>query len=107
MMINYMKAYKVAFYNSDKPDKRFQAIFFDEDGKRKTIHFGQKDPKRGTYIDHQDDDIKKAYIARHKVNEDWLNPMTAGSLSRFILWNKPTLRESIIDFRKRFNLDKV
>ena len=30
--------------------------------------------------------------------------MTAGSLSRYILWNKPTLKGSISDYRKRFNL---
>ena len=30
--------------------------------------------------------------------------MTAGSLSRYVLWNKPTLRGSISDYRKRFQL---
>jgi len=46
---------------------------------------------------------------RHKARENWQNPMSAGSLSRYILWNKPTLRASIADYKtdlifsKKFN----
>jgi hypothetical protein len=47
---------------------------------------------------------KDAYLARHIKNESWDKPQTAGSLSRYILWNKPTLNDSIADFKKKFNL---
>ena len=47
---------------------------------------------------------KDAYIARHKVNENWNDPKSAGALSRYILWNKTTQSASISDFKKRFNL---
>jgi hypothetical protein len=47
---------------------------------------------------------KKAYLARHRKRENWNNPRTAGALSRWILWNKPTLDESIDDYIKRFNM---
>lgn len=97
---------KVIISLSDKPNKRYTAIFFDNDKKVKTTHFGYKD-KDGfgsTYIDHKNDDIKDAYIARHRVNEDFNNYMSAGSLSRYILWNKKTLRESITDYKQRFSL---
>ena len=47
---------------------------------------------------------KKAYLARHRVNENWNDPYTAGTLSRYILWNKKTLQESINDYKKRFGL---
>lgn len=94
---------------SDKPDKKLQATFCMCEKKdsckgtnTKTIHFGQRGSS--TYLDHKDEDKKKAYLARHKVNEDWNNPLTAGALSRFILWNKKTLTESIADFKKRFKL---
>jgi len=30
--------------------------------------------------------------------------MSAGALSRWILWNKPTIEASKADFKKRFNL---
>ena len=58
---------------SDRVDKLYMAVFYDKDNKVKTTHFGYKD-KDGfgsTYIDHKNDDKKDAYIARHKVNEDF------------------------------------
>jgi hypothetical protein len=53
---------------------------------------------------HKNLERKKKYILRHRTRENWNDPMTAGALSRWILWNKPTLLESIKDFRKRFKL---
>ena len=54
------------------------------------------------YTKHKDEDRKKRYLNRHRKNENWKSPMTAGALSRWILWNKPTLRDSIKDYKKRF-----
>jgi len=94
---------------SDKPEKKMVADFCmcekkDEcKGKnRKLVHFGQKGSS--TYLDHKDEKKKDAYIARHKVNENFNDPKTAGALSRWILWNKKTLTASIADFKKKFNL---
>ena len=56
------------------------------------------------FTKHRDEERKKRYIDRHKARENWSDPMTAGALSRYILWNKPTLRASIADYKKRFNL---
>jgi hypothetical protein len=47
---------------------------------------------------------KEAYILRHRVREDWTDPIARGTLSRFILWNKPSLKDSLIDYLKRFNI---
>ena len=95
---------------SDRKEKRYVAEFCECSGeskckseKRKKTHFGFKGGS--TYIDHKDDKKKDAYIARHKVNENWNEPTSAGSLARFILWNKPTLTESIKDYKKKFNLN--
>lgn len=68
----------------------------------KTVQFGQKGSS--TYLDHGDEQLKDAYLARHKVNEKWDQPTTAGALSRWILWNKKTLSASIADFKRRFKL---
>jgi hypothetical protein len=38
------------------------------------------------------------------MHEDWTDPTRAGTLSRFVLWNKPTLRASIRSYRKRFHV---
>lgn len=86
---------------STRKDKKLMAIF-DNNGKKKTIHFGQK--FASDFTKHRDNERKERYIKRHIKRENWENPMTAGSLSRFILWNKPTIQSSIRDFKKRFNL---
>jgi hypothetical protein len=39
------------------------------------------------------------------LNGELNDYMSAGSLSRYILWNKKPLRESIADYKRRFNLE--
>ena len=94
---------------SERATKKYVATFCLCDGEtkccdkeRKRVHFGQKESS--TYIDHKDTKKKDAYIARHKIREDFNNPLSSGALARFILWNKTTLSASISDFKKRFNL---
>lgn len=87
---------------SDKNDKRFKVII-----DNKTIHFGVKNPKKGTFIDHQDEKIKKAYIKRHSgLNENWTKAglKTAGFWSRYLLWEKPNLKDAIKNLENKFNL---
>ena len=50
--------------------------------------------------------MKNAYISRHRVNENWNKSgiKTAGFWSKHILWNKPTIQQSIKDTEKRFNI---
>ena len=55
------------------------------------------------YTKHKNKSRKKRYMNRHRTRENWNNPMTAGALSRWILWNKPTLKASIDDYKKKFN----
>lgn len=83
---------------STRADKKLMATF--DDGT--TTHFGQKGA--GDFTTTGDEEKKKNYIARHRVNENWNDPTSAGALSRFILWNKPTIAGSVRDFKERFNL---
>jgi hypothetical protein len=92
----------ISISNSEKPDKKLKAIFLMNNGNNKTVHFGSKNSK--TYLDHKSDEIKSNYEKRHRVREDWNNPVTPGSLSKYILWNKKTLTESINDYKKKFGL---
>lgn len=79
------------------------AIFYDEAKKKiKTTHFGQE--TASDYTIHGDIARKMNYIKRHEAREDWNDYMTAGALSRWILWNKPSLTESIKDYMNRFDL---
>ena len=80
---------------SNKNDKKFMAII--DDGKK--IHFGAK--LYEDYTHHKDDKIKKAYLARHK-HDNAQNPLYAGFYSSNLLWNKPTLKESIVDTNRKY-----
>ena len=56
------------------------------------------------FTKHKDDDRKQRYINRHKNNENWSKSGidTAGFWSRWLLWNKPTIKESYDDIKKRY-----
>lgn len=83
---------------SSRKDKRL--VLIKPDGK--SINFGAK--KGSTYIDHGDRKKRKNYIARHsKLKEDWSN-INAGSLSRYILWEKKNLSDAIESYEKRFGI---
>lgn len=95
---------KVEITKSDLSGKKMKAVFYKHVGgpKIKTIHFGQAGAS--DFTKNKDEERKKSYLDRHRKNENWNDYMTAGSLSRYILWNKPTLSASIADYKKRFNL---
>ena len=81
---------------SNKTDKKYMAIIDD----KKTVHFGAAGAS--DYTKHKDKERKERYLARHKNNEQWNNPLTAGFYATNILWNKPTITESIRDTNRRF-----
>ena len=82
--------------------KKFTATFYDGKKKVRTTHFGAKGYSDFTI--HKDPKRKKRYIDRHKKREDFEDFMSAGSLSRYVLWEKPDLKKSIDFYKKRFNL---
>tara|TARA_Y100000361_G_C11142580_1_gene335998 strand:- start:1380 stop:1682 length:303 start_codon:yes stop_codon:yes gene_type:complete len=99
---------KLEIKNSQAKGKRFVAIFTDDKGKSKKVNFGLKNPKKGTFIDHGDKELRKNYIARHEVNEKkfYNDPMRAATLSRFILWgNSSSLKQNIETYKNKYNLD--
>ena len=86
-------------------NKRYKAIFYDRNNKKvKTIQFGDK--RYENYTIHKDEKRKELYLKRHhRDNID--DPMTAGSLSWYLLWNKPTLKASIKDYERRFGVKYI
>jgi hypothetical protein len=92
---------RVVIKKSTNTKKKYMAVFYEDKKKIKTTHFGAAG--YSDYTKHKDNQRKKRYMSRHRTRENWSNPMTAGALSRYILWNKPSLRESINDYKKRFN----
>lgn len=90
----------ITLKKSNKPNKKFMVRIDD----KKTIHFGSKG--MSDYTIHKDKERKNRYIDRHKKRENWTKSgiKTAGFWSKHISWNKPSLRESIRDTEKRFNI---
>ena len=90
---------------STNEKKKYMAVFFNQERKKiKTTHFGAAGMNDYTLTN--DDEAKNRYISRHSANENFNDYMTAGSLSRWILWNKTTLSASYNDYIKKFNLKK-
>jgi len=85
---------------STKSDKKLMAIFTLQDGKKKTVHFGQKGADDFTKTKNKSQ--KERYLNRHRARERWDDPFSKGALSRWILWNLPTRTASIKDFKRRF-----
>lgn len=92
---------RVVFKKSTNSKKKYMAVFYENGKKIKTTHFGAAG--MSDYTKHKDPARKQRYMNRHRATEDWSKPMSAGALSRFILWNKPSLKASISDYKKRFN----
>ena len=95
---------KVIIKKSDKAGKKLMATFYPKDSssRTKTIHFGQKGAD--DYTKTKNKEQKQRYISRHNRRENWRVPDTAGSLARWILWDKTTREASINSYKKRFNL---
>lgn len=85
---------------SNRKDKRFVATF--KDGTK--THFGSLGAS--TYIDGKRTvEERNNYIKRHAVRENFNEPKSAGSLSRWLLWgNSKSLEKNHNDFMKKYNI---
>ena len=94
---------QVVIKKSTKPEKKLMAVF----DNKKTIYFGQSGFSDFTKNDrppNEKNKQKENYIKRHSKRENHKVCDTAGSLSRWVLWNKKTIESSIKDYKSRFNL---
>ncbi len=92
---------KLEIKDSDKKDKKYVAIFTDDNNKIKKIYFGLKNST--TYLDTGDKKLRDAYRARHKKIYDKSPPMSASRLSMEITWgNSTSLAKNISDYKKKY-----
>ena len=84
------------------PPHKYKVVI-DNNGRSKTVRFGAVGYKDYTMTG--DDEAKQAHIARHKETEDWINYNASGFWSKHLLWNKRTLRQSIRDIERRYNMN--
>ena len=87
---------KVVIEKSTRKDKKLQATI----GDRK-IHFGATGYDDFTKI--KDAEQRKRYIDRHKKEDHAIsNLKSAGFMARHILWNKPSVQQSVNDLNKKY-----
>tara|TARA_R110000737_G_scaffold315733_1_gene325839 strand:- start:98 stop:427 length:330 start_codon:yes stop_codon:yes gene_type:complete len=100
---------------SKKELKKYDAIFLLDNGKEQIISFGSAGMRDYTLINDKNSKwylpkildrnvVKASYIRRHKTRENWNNPLSAGALSRWLLWNNKTFSGSLKAFKKRFKV---
>ena len=84
--------------------KKYKMVFYDHARtKIKTIQFGAEGYE--DFITHGNLQRKMNYISRHQSQENWNDPQTAGTLSKYLLWNKTSLSASYKDFRSKFGYE--
>ena len=94
---------KVVIKTSSNPKKKLDAVFSNSTGARtKTVSFGSKN--MDDYTKTKDKAQRSRYLARHRRNENWNSPTTAGALSRWILWSETSRSLALSKYKKRFNL---
>lgn len=100
---------RVKIRPSKSKGKKYDAVFSAKDAKTgktktKTVSFGAAG--MSDFTKHRDEERKRRYIRRHRANENWRDAYSAGALSRYVLWNKPTLSASIKDYKRRFGFER-
>ena len=87
----------ITITKSDKPEKKYMALV-----NNKKVHFGAKG--YSDFTKHKDEERKQRYINRHKQNENFTKSGidTPGFYSRWVLWEEPTLKESINKLNKKY-----
>lgn len=90
---------------SNKENKKYMVK---DANNNKIIHFGAKGYKDYIYYSKHNSDIaeikKQNYIKRHSKNENWKDLYSAGFWSRFILWNKENIYDSIKYIENNFKI---
>lgn len=88
------------YYPYPANDKKHKYYIITSIGRR--VYFGSYGASDMTL--HKNEERKNRYIHRHKERENWTKSGmdTAGFWSRWLLWNKPTIKSSYEDIKKKF-----
>ena len=89
----------------NKP-KKWQ-VTITKNNKKRTVRFGASGYE--DYTIHKDKKRRERYISRHRKRENWTKQgiTTPGFWSRWLLWNKPTIKSSIKNIEKKFKIHVV
>ena len=87
---------------SPKSDKKLRATFeVTSSGKTRIRNTDFGAAGMSDYTKHKDRERRGRYIDRHTKDLRTNDPTRAGYLSMYVLWNKPSLKTSIDDYKKR------
>lgn len=93
---------KMTIKKSDKSGKKYMAIFLEDNGRKKKVHFGASG--YDDYTLKKNIQQRDNYRRRHRKDLNTNDPMKAGYLSYYILWGDSTsLRENIRSYKRKFN----
>ena len=94
----------VRIFKSPCKGKAYRAVFTRKDKQTATIDFGSSAYEN--YTQHHDEQRKKNYLSRFRklIDRYKENPQAPTTLSTMLLWHKPTLEQSLVDFKKKFKL---
>ena len=95
-ILEYMKNY----YPYPANDGKHKYYIITKSGRK--ISFGAVG--YSDFTKHKDEDRKQRYINRHRNKENWTKSGidTAGFWSRWLLWNKPSIKDSYNDIKSRY-----
>ncbi len=88
--------------DSNNKNKKLKVVIYKDGNKVKTLHVG--DNRYADYIEYYRsgasfaNERKRLYLLRHHKEDD-NDIMSRGYWARYLLWNKPTLEESITDIK--------
>ena len=108
----------VKLFESPLTTKKYRAVFYYDNEPFHYVDFGGKNYRDFTLINDPDskyyipdkkerEKVRENYIARHGATEEYIwktDPYAPATLSRWVLWNMPTLEASWNDYKQRFNL---
>jgi len=94
---------EVEFMKSNVKTKKLTAVFYKDDKKIKTSHFGSAG--MDDYPITKDKEQRKRYLIRHKKDLKTGDFKRAGFLSYYILWGDSTsIKANMRSYAKRFKL---
>jgi hypothetical protein len=99
----------ITLKKSKRPNKKYvvdtgdKKIYFGDSKYRDFLLINDEKSKYYEPSKIERENIKSRYRRRHR-NDNLDNPFSAGALSYYLLWGETSLRKSIQDFEKRFNI---
>ncbi len=94
----------VKLFESPNKNKKYRAIFYKDGKKFKHTDFGAE--KMSDYTINKDKERKEKFLSRFNklIEKNKENPYSPITLSHLLLWNKPSLKQSLKDYKKIFNI---